>query len=158
MELSSQIAAQVENLLDPRVSSYNDIQKIVRSEMFYGVQQLVGRGPAREAVNGFARESHVHLLDQVEFDPKLITDGLPEVTWTVPQKPKKEARDGSQTSDTAEVIHQYLMDIPEDVLKIGLKTVRSSTCPDVHKNVWQAAWRQAVAGGVWDQSGQSLVR
>lgn len=157
LELSSAMAAQAEDVMDPRVSCHKAVRRVVVSEQFYCLQQLIGRGPARESIGGVAKESQVYVYDQENFG-ELIQEGLPGIRWTVAEKEKK-VRVGTKASKLAELMNTHLNGLPAHTQVVPLKSLKAALDMDFSQKTFQNA-RDIVVARLpqWELQQRSLVR
>ncbi len=157
--ISSAIAAQKEDVHDPMVNDHHDIARVLCSEMFYCLQQLVGRGPARESVMGHAKESHIRVYSPQRFPKDMVQKGLPMVQWTIvePQVHTKKHRAGTKTGELANGIVEYLEVLPEATHKVSVRALKADLGADVHANTFTAALSALEVRG-WCREGRSLSR
>jgi hypothetical protein len=160
LEVSSAIAAQKEDLHDPMVNDHHQIARVLCSEMFYCLQQLVGRGPARESVMGHAKESHIRVYTPQLFPEDLIEKGLPRVEWRIvePDVAAKKPREGTLTAELAEKIEAYLREQPVGVCKVSCRALKADLGIETTPDTFKAARDVALDAAGWRLEGRSIAR
>lgn len=156
LDLSSNIVGQTEDHSSILADDRQYLDRVCVSEQFHRLQQFIGRGAAREIVNGQAKAAAVKVYDQSDFSP-FIQTGLPGVEWKAEGR-ERTRRSGTKRENLAGHLRAYLRGFSEDRISTrALKIVVGMA--DVPKKTFQRALNESLfVDSGWCREGRSVVR
>lgn len=155
LDLSSSIVAQTEDHRSELADDREFLAKVSASEQFYRLQQFIGRGSAREMLNGHAKPSRIKVYDQTDFAP-FIEAGLPGSTWEVKERRIRRRKPTKRNKLKAEIV-EALSKIDSE--SISVQKLKERLGARVSKQTFQAARAAALKElPEWTLRGRSFAR